>query len=333
MNVNVPPGAIPNAPQPMEWPEGALTRIPFWIYQSPEIYALEQQRIFEGPVWNYLCLEAEVAKPGDYRVTFVGSMPVIVARDFDDEIYAFENRCAHRGALIALDCGGHARDFTCVYHAWNYDLKGNLKAVAFEDGVNGKGGMAKTFCRSDHGPRKLRIAIFCGLVFGSLSDDVPPIEEYLGEEIASRDQARAAQAGGGDRPLHADAAEQLEALFRERQGHLSRVACCTRSSPRSASTGCRRSGGMVVSPNGGNHASFSFIDTQDSDNDYAAHGHPLRQRGFRAEGPEPARQRRRVRRRLPHADPHGVSELRAAADPECAGDPAGPAEGPDRRPR
>ena len=73
MNVNVPPGAIPNAPQPMEWPEGALTRIPFWIYQSPEIYAREQQRIFEGPVWNYLCLEAEVAKPGDYRTTFVGS--------------------------------------------------------------------------------------------------------------------------------------------------------------------------------------------------------------------------------------------------------------------
>ena len=186
MNVNVTPGSIPNAPQPMEWPEGALTRIPYWIYHSPEIYAREQQRIYEGPVWNFLCLEAEVAKPGDYRVTFVGSMPVIVARDFDDEVYAFENRCAHRGALIALDGGGHARDFTCVYHAWNYDLKGNLKAVAFEDGVNGKGGMAKTFCRSDHGPRKLRIALFAGLVFGSLSDDVPPIEEYLGEEIATR---------------------------------------------------------------------------------------------------------------------------------------------------
>ena len=84
MNVNVPPGSIPNSPQPMQWPEGALTRIPFWIYQSPEIYALEQQRIFEGPVWNYLCLEAEVTKPGDYRVTYIGSMPVIVARDFDD---------------------------------------------------------------------------------------------------------------------------------------------------------------------------------------------------------------------------------------------------------
>ena len=186
MNVNVAPTAIPNAAQPMEWPEGALTRIPYWIYQSPEITALEQQRLFEGPVWNFLCLEAEVQKAGDYRVTFVGSMPVVVARDFDDEIYAFENRCAHRGALIALDQGGHARDFTCVYHAWNYDLKGNLKAVAFEDGVNGKGGMDKTFCRADHGPRKLRVANFCGLIFGSLSEDVPPIEEYLGEEVASR---------------------------------------------------------------------------------------------------------------------------------------------------
>ena len=160
MNVNVPnPDAASNATPTHEWPQGELTRIPYWIYQMPEIYAQEQKRVYEGPVWNFLCLEAEVGKPGDYRVTYVGTMPVIVARDVDDEIYAFENRCAHRGALIALDGGGNARDFTCVYHAWNYDLKGNLKAVAFEDGVNGKGGMGKTFCRSDHGPRKLRIAV------------------------------------------------------------------------------------------------------------------------------------------------------------------------------
>jgi anthranilate 1,2-dioxygenase large subunit len=67
MNVNVTPGSIPNAPQPMEWPQDALTRIPYWIYHSPEIYALEQQRIYEGPVWNFLCLEAEVANAGDRR--------------------------------------------------------------------------------------------------------------------------------------------------------------------------------------------------------------------------------------------------------------------------
>src|SRR5690606_19746048 len=52
--------------------------------------------------------------------------------------------------------------------------------------VNGKGGMPADFCREEHAPRKLRTTSFCGLVFGSLHEDVPPIEEYLGEEVAAR---------------------------------------------------------------------------------------------------------------------------------------------------
>jgi len=270
MNINVRPDGN-NAEPAMEWPTGVLTRVPNWIYQSPDIYAAEQRRIFEGPTWNYLCLEAEVAERGDYRTTFMGSMPVVVARDFDDEIYAFENRCAHRGALIALDSGGKARDFTCVYHAWNYDMKGNLKAVAFEDGVAGKGGMAKTFCRSDHGPRKLRIAIFCGLVFGSLSDDVPPIEEYLGEEIAGKIKrvlckpvvviGRFTQSLPNNWKLyfenvkdtyHASLLHTFFTTFR-----INRLS---------------QSGGLVISPNGGSHASFSFVDKSSTDHDYSALG-------------------------------------------------------------
>ena len=49
MNVNVPPGSIPNTTQPMEWPEGALTRIPYWIYQSPEIYRARAAASVRGP--------------------------------------------------------------------------------------------------------------------------------------------------------------------------------------------------------------------------------------------------------------------------------------------
>ncbi|MBV8178484.1 MAG: Rieske 2Fe-2S domain-containing protein [Mycobacterium sp.] len=63
-------------------------------------------------------------------------------RDADRSIAAFENRCAHRGALICLDdAGSGAKDFQCVYHAWRYDLRGNLRSVAFQRGVRGKGGM------------------------------------------------------------------------------------------------------------------------------------------------------------------------------------------------
>ncbi|MBU1359040.1 MAG: aromatic ring-hydroxylating dioxygenase subunit alpha [Gammaproteobacteria bacterium] len=171
---------------PIQWAGPGLTRIPFAVYTDRALAAEEQSRIFRGEVWNYLCLEAELPEAGSYRTTFAGETPVVVVRDADDEIYAFENRCAHRGALIALEKSGRAENFQCVYHAWSYNRQGDLTGIAFEKGVKGQGGMPAGFCKEDHGPRKLRVATFCGLVFGSFSEDVPGIEEYLGEEICER---------------------------------------------------------------------------------------------------------------------------------------------------
>ena len=37
-----------------KWPEGGVTRVPFQVFSDPEIYALEQRKIFRGPVWHYL---------------------------------------------------------------------------------------------------------------------------------------------------------------------------------------------------------------------------------------------------------------------------------------
>ncbi|HEY3848323.1 MAG TPA: Rieske 2Fe-2S domain-containing protein, partial [Acetobacteraceae bacterium] len=167
------------------WPPG-LTRVPFWVYQERDIARQEQARIFQGPVWNFLCLEVDIPNQGDFRTTFMGEMPVVVVRGDNGAVHAFENRCAHRGALICLEDGGSAKDFACVYHAWRYDLCGNLVSVAFRHGVNGQGGMAKDFDMAAIGPRKLRTAMFCGLVFGTLSETTPPIEEYLGEAIVGR---------------------------------------------------------------------------------------------------------------------------------------------------
>ena len=167
------------------WPAG-LTRVPYWVYQDQDIARTEQVRVFEGPTWNYLCLEIDVPNQGDYRTAFMGSMPVVVARTEDGSIAAFENRCAHRGALICLDDGGSVKDFHCVYHAWRYDLRGNLKSVAFRHGVNGKGGMDDSFRMEEHGARQLRVSVLHGLVFASLSEDAPDIETYIGPEITAR---------------------------------------------------------------------------------------------------------------------------------------------------
>ena len=149
-------------------------------------------------------------------------MPVVVTRDGDGKLHAFENRCAHRGSLLVLNDSGEARDIICVYHNWSYDLSGNLTGVAFRKGLGGKGGMPADCRPETHGPRKLRVATVCGLVFGTLSAETPPLEEYLGPDILPRIRRVHACTGQAARRLLPNIAEQLEALHGERQGQLSR---------------------------------------------------------------------------------------------------------------
>lgn len=162
------------------------TRVSYSLYQDPEIYARERERLFMGACWNFLCLECEIPGPGDYKTTHVGDVPVIVARDENGEIRALENRCAHRGAQVCLEKFGNAKRLTCVYHAWSYDLRGKLVGVAFRNGVKGEGGMPPEFDPADHGLRRLRVELFHGLVFASFHDAPPPLAEDLGPEVAAR---------------------------------------------------------------------------------------------------------------------------------------------------
>ena len=242
---------------PIRWAPDTVSLVPYSIFQRDDVLAVEQTKVFEGPVWNFLGLEAEIPDSGDFKTTYVGRMPVVMTRDSDGEIYAFENRCAHRGALICLEDFGNAPDHSCVYHAWRYDLQGNLRGVAFENGVQGKGGMPKGFCREDHGPRKLRVTAFCGLVFGSLSDDVPTIEDYLGDEVSSR--------------LERVLSRPVEVIGRFTQGlpnnwklYAENVRDTYHASllhtffTTFGITRLTQEGGVFISENGGHHASASY---------------------------------------------------------------------------
>jgi anthranilate 1,2-dioxygenase large subunit len=118
-----------------QWPTEGLTRIPYWIYSDRDLYAEEQERIFRGDTWTFLCLEAELPKPNSFRASNLGDMPVVVTRDAAGVIHAFENRCAHRGSLLCLKERGEAKEIVCVYHNWTYDLSGKLTGVAFLSGI------------------------------------------------------------------------------------------------------------------------------------------------------------------------------------------------------
>jgi len=244
-----------------DWPR-SLTAVPYWAFQDESVYRDEQTRLFHGPHWSYLCLEAELSEPGDFCATFIGEQPVLVTRDHDGEVYAFENRCAHRGALIAMDDHGHADQFTCAYHAWSYNLQGDLTAVAFSEGIDGRGGMPPGFCMAEHGPRKLRLAIVHGLVFGSLSNDVPDIEEYLGEEILERID----RVLGGRRPVVLGRFTQMLPnnwkLYVENVKDSYHASILHLFFTTFRINRLSQRGGIIVSPSGGHHVSYSAIDRE-----------------------------------------------------------------------
>ena len=168
------------------WTRSDFSRVPYDIFTDAQIYQQENEKIFRGPVWNYLCHESELPATGDFVSTWVGETRVVVTHAADGQYHAFENSCAHRGAQIVTAVRGNAQRFSCPYHLWTYTLSGELTGVPMAAGVQGKGGMPPCFDKKNHGLKTLRIACFGGLIFGSFSEQAPPIKEYLGPHAVAQ---------------------------------------------------------------------------------------------------------------------------------------------------
>ena len=171
--------------QRIQWPVAGVSRVPFEIYTDPALYESEQESLFKGPIWNFVAVDIEIPAVGDFKTNFVGDTPVVVVKSSADSYSAFVNRCAHRGSTLCYEKTGNRDAFTCVYHNWSYDLEGNLKTVAFHKGVRGKGGMPDDFQTCDHNLQKLRVQVFCGLLFISFDHAAPDLEKFLGPKMSA----------------------------------------------------------------------------------------------------------------------------------------------------
>jgi anthranilate 1,2-dioxygenase large subunit len=257
----------------LEWPVEGNVRVPYRVFADPEVYRAEHERIFLGASWQYLALADELPEPGDYKTTFLGETPIIVTRGEDGEIHAMVNRCAHRGNLLCLKDRGHTKDgLTCVYHAWRFDLAGNLTSVAFRRGVGGKGGMAEGFRLEDHGLKKLRTDQFAGLVFGTLSPEVPPLADYIGNLIGSRIgrviRGKPKILGTTSQILHNNWKLYVENVKDTYHASLLHTFFTTFRVSRLTNTG-----GVAIAESGAHHASYTYggkgADSAASDEAYA----------------------------------------------------------------
>ena len=165
------------------WPAGDITRVPLWIYSDEALYRRELNRFFYGPEWSFVGLSAELPTPGDFKTTSIGERSVIVCRDRDGQIYALENRCAHRGVQLCHEPFGHVARLRCPYHHWTYRLDGTLVGLPFRNGVDGRGGMPDDFALDEHPLQRLSVHERNGVVFASFDPTVEPFEDWLGSTM------------------------------------------------------------------------------------------------------------------------------------------------------
>ncbi|RSL33117.1 aromatic ring-hydroxylating dioxygenase subunit alpha [Salibacterium salarium] len=149
---------------------------PQWMVTDPEIYKLEQNKIF-AKTWLFIGHESEVKEPGDYVTRMMADDPVLMMKNKKGEINAFLNSCSHRGTRLCTEDYGNKKAHSCPYHGWTYNLVGDLIGVVAGNKVFGE-----KMDKGDWGLRSIpRVESYQGMIFGNLDPDAIPLEEYLGD--------------------------------------------------------------------------------------------------------------------------------------------------------
>ena len=140
------------------------------FYLSPDIFTHDMERLLFRR-WLLVDHESRIPNKGDYFLFNIANESIIIIRESGNRINAFFNVCRHRGSRVCLEQQGNKRLLTCPYHAWTYDLNGELRPPQL---------MPAGFDRSQHNLHKCHVTVFHGLIFVCISEDSPPdfAEEY-----------------------------------------------------------------------------------------------------------------------------------------------------------
>jgi phenylpropionate dioxygenase-like ring-hydroxylating dioxygenase large terminal subunit len=166
------------------------------ISQHQSGYALEQgfylsSEVFEKDVenivlksWVLVGHQSQISEVGEFFLSRIAGESVIVVRSDEQTINALINVCRHRGSRVCLESEGRASRFVCPYHAWTYDLDGNLQ---------GAPRVMDTLDRSEFPLQRAKLENFQGMLFINfdLDADFAPIANELGDALAPYDLANA----------------------------------------------------------------------------------------------------------------------------------------------
>tara|TARA_R110002020_G_scaffold134530_16_gene300394 strand:+ start:360 stop:1640 length:1281 start_codon:yes stop_codon:yes gene_type:complete len=165
---------FPKGPDAPDYSEFAgQDRVKTRMYEDPALFDAEMEKIF-GKTWVWVAHASEVPDKGSFKLSTVGTQPVIVSRDRKSNVHVMVNRCRHRAATVCEVKQGKTSSFQCPYHGWGYALEGSLRAIPYTEGYSAD------FDKGNFGLKKLRVETFEGMIFATFNMDAEPLEDFLG---------------------------------------------------------------------------------------------------------------------------------------------------------
>ncbi len=170
MNVDIASGWTPDPGTSMSLHADAYTRA-HW-------FDVDQRQII-GRSWQWVCHGEKLREPGSYVTENIAGMPIMAVRDPAGELRAFYNVCKHRAHHL-LEGEGTTSNIVCPYHAWSYDLTGQLRAARHT-------GSLSDFDVGSVCLDTVQVEEFGGYIYVNLDPTAAPLAEQsgaLGDEIA-----------------------------------------------------------------------------------------------------------------------------------------------------
>lgn len=142
-------------------------RRPARVYTDEAHFQLERATLLRRmPI--PLTVSAMLPKPKMAFAMNRFGLPILLTRDAAGVVHAFLNACTHRGSKVVEAEEPHACSrMTCPYHAWTYDMGGQLIGVPRAE-------VFPTLNKSEQGLRRLPVSESGGLIWVGLDPDHEP---------------------------------------------------------------------------------------------------------------------------------------------------------------
>ena len=140
------------------------------FYTDPEVFRNERDGLL-ARTWQFACHGSKVENPGDYCTFEICGESLVCVRGRDGIIRSYFNVCQHRGHRLVAGRGNRSK-FVCPYHAWTYELTGELRTGPNVGSVHG-------FDRTRIRLSEVRCEEFHGFVFVNLDSSAAPMDEWF----------------------------------------------------------------------------------------------------------------------------------------------------------